>query len=85
MKAGDTVKLIGIPPNLQDDEDLQTRTLFEKCLGQFFVVVAVETVEGVSSPLARLDVGHVLKEESWKHTIWVESEYLERETPDGRF
>ena len=60
MKTGDTVKLIGIP-HLQDDEDLQTRTLFEKCLGQSFVVVAVETIEGVPFPLARLDVGHVLR------------------------
>jgi hypothetical protein len=79
MKAGDTVKLIGIPPGLQDDEDLQTRTLFEKCLGQTFVVIAVESVEGLSNPLAKLDVGHVLQEESWKHTIWVEPEYLELE------
>ena len=57
MKAGDIVKLIGIPPNLQDDEDLKTRTLFEKCLGQSFVVVAVESIEGVPCPLAKLDVG----------------------------
>jgi hypothetical protein len=79
VKAGDIVKLIGIPPNLQDDEDLQTRTLFEKCLGQSFVVVAVETNEGVSSPSVRLDVGHVLREEPWNHTMWVEPEYLEPE------
>jgi hypothetical protein len=59
MKPGDTVKLIGIPPNLQDDEDLQTHTLFQRCLGQSFLVVAVETVEDVESPLARLDMGHV--------------------------
>jgi hypothetical protein len=63
MKAGDTVKLIGIPPNLQDDKDLQTRTLFEKCLGRSFVVVAVESIEGVSYSLAKLDVGYVLGEE----------------------
>jgi len=41
MKAGDTVKLIGIHPNLQDDDELKTRTLFEKCLGQSFVIVEV--------------------------------------------
>ncbi len=32
-------------------------TLFEKCLGQSFVVVAVESIEGVPCPLAKLDVG----------------------------
>jgi len=60
MKAGDTVKLIGIPPNLRDTGDMRTRTLFEKCLGQTFVVVGVESFEGVSYPLAKLDVGHVM-------------------------
>ena len=36
MNTGDKVRLIGIPQNLRDEEDLQTRTLFEKCLEQFF-------------------------------------------------
>jgi hypothetical protein len=34
MKAGDKVVLIGIPPNLPDDEEMRTRELFEKCLGK---------------------------------------------------
>ena len=53
-----------------------TRELFEKCLGRSFVVAEVESVEGVPYPLARLDVGHVLGEEPYMHTIWVELEYL---------
>jgi hypothetical protein len=68
--------LIGVPPKLRDDEDLQTRTLFEKCLGHRFVIVGLENVEGLPYALARLDVGHVLGEEAWRHTIWVEPEYL---------
>ena len=76
MKAGDTVTLIGIPANLQDDEELHTRTLFQKCLGQSFVIAAVESFEGVPFPLARIDVGHILDKPSWEHTIWVEQEYL---------
>jgi hypothetical protein len=79
MKAGDTVKLIGIPPNLPNDEDMPTRALFEKCLGQSFVVVEVESVEGVPYPLAKLNVGHILGEEPWMHTIWVEPDYLHLE------
>ena len=74
MKAGDTAKLIGIPPDLHDDERMQTRALFDKCLGQSFVVAAVESFEGVPFPLARIDVGHVIGEEPWKHTIWVEAD-----------
>ena len=51
--------------------------MFEKCLGQSFVIAAVESFEGVPFPLARIDVGHVVGKESWEHTIWVEQEYLE--------
>jgi hypothetical protein len=81
VKAGDTAKLIGIPPNLRDDEGMQTRALFEECLGQSFVIAAVESFEGVPFPLARIDVGHVIGEEPWKHTIWVEMEYLQLQNP----
>ena len=76
MKAGDTVTLIGIPANLHDDAELQTRADFQQCLGRSFVIAAIETVEGVPFPLARIDVGHVLGKEPWEHTIWVEEEYL---------
>jgi hypothetical protein len=79
MKTGDTVKLIGMPPNVRDDEVLQTRSLFEKCLGHSFVIAAVESFEGVPFPLARIDVGHVIGKEPWEHTNWVEPEHLELE------
>jgi hypothetical protein len=79
MKAGDTVKLIAIPPNLHDDEELQTRTLFERCLGRSFVISAVESFDGVPFPVARIDVGQVIGKELWEHTIWVEREYWEIE------
>jgi len=81
MKAGNTVKLIGIPPDVRDDGVLQTRTLFEKCLGQSFVVVEMESIEGLPYPLAKLDVGHILGKESFMQTIWVEPKYLQVESP----
>jgi hypothetical protein len=56
MKAGDVVKLCGIPPNLKDEGDLPTRTLFEKSLGQLFVVAGVDSVDGVPTPLAVVEV-----------------------------
>jgi len=81
MKAGDTARLIGVPPDAHDDNELKTRTLFEKCLGQSFVISAVESFDGVPFPLARIDVGHVVGKEPWEHTIWVERKYL---AVDGR-
>ena len=71
MKAGDTAKIVGIPPNVRDDEELQTRTLFQKCLGQSFVIAAVESFEGVPFPLARLDSGPCIWQRTLgTYTIW---------------
>ncbi len=55
------------------------RSLFEKCLGQSFVISAVESLDDVPFPLARIEVGQVIGKEPWEHTIWVEREYLELE------
>ena len=67
----------GVPPDIHDDEDLKTRTLFEKCLGQIFSVAELKTVEGLPEQLVQLDVGHVLGRSSYLETIWVEPEYLQ--------
>jgi TonB family protein len=48
MNAYDTVRLISIPPDLHNDEELRTPTLFQKCLGQSFVIAAVESFDVVT-------------------------------------
>lgn len=78
LKIGDSVKLMGIPGDTSDDEDLRTRDLFEKCLGKIFSVAGLETVEGLPYQLLRLNVGQILGEAPELQTIWVEPEYLER-------
>ena len=80
MKVGDTVRLIGIPPGLSDDDELRTRSLFEKCLGKSFRIVELETVEGLSYKLVKLNVGQVLGKSDYLDSIWVEPEYLKIET-----
>jgi hypothetical protein len=77
MKIGDKVKVVGIPPDVHDHDDLKTRSLFEKCMGKVFQVEGLEKVEGLDHPLVRLDVGHVVGKNSWEHTIWVEPEFVE--------
>jgi hypothetical protein len=74
MKAGDKIEVVGIPPGLLDKNDLNTRSLFEKCVGKTFEVVAIENVEGLDVHLLQLDVGRVSDVEPWEHTI---SEYVE--------
>ena len=81
VRIGDKVRLIGVPPNIHDGERLQTRPLFEKCLGQTFTVAGLETVEGLPYQLVRLDVGHILGQAPYLETIWVEPEYLELVAP----
>lgn len=73
------MRLIGIPSDVRDDEELPTRTLFEKCLGKIFTVEDVESVEGLHQQLAKLEVGHVLGKPSYTHAIWVEEEFLQIE------
>jgi hypothetical protein len=79
LKIGDTVRLIGIPPDAHDGEELGTRTLFEKCLGRTFTVAGLETVEGLPYRLVQLDVGHILGQDPYLQKIWVEPEYLQLE------
>jgi len=79
LKIGDKVRLVGIPPGLQDDPELRTRTLFEKCLGKTFAIIALEDVDGLQAPLIRLDVGHIVGEAPYGQTIWVEPRYLQIE------
>jgi hypothetical protein len=79
VKAGAIVKLIAIPADLKDYRELQTRTLFERCLGKRFPIVALETVDGLPYQLVRLDVGHILGEPTYNQTIWVEPKYLQLE------
>jgi hypothetical protein len=81
MKPGDTVRLLAIPPDVRNDRELQTRTLFEKCLGKTFPIAGLETVDGVPYQLVRLDVGHILGEPPYNQTNWVEAEYLQLENP----
>jgi hypothetical protein len=76
VKVGDKVKLVGIPPDTRDREDMQTRTLFKRCLGRVFKVTELEHLEGLLYPLARLAFGHVVGKKRYSEVIWVEPEFL---------
>ena len=76
FKPGDWVRIIEIPPNLADDEDMKTRTLFQMCVGKIFRVEDVEQTEGPL--LLELHVGRMLGRENYTEVIWIEPEYVER-------
>ena len=70
MKIGDLVVITGVPSALPDG--MGTRELFEKCLGRTFAVV------GFDNGLVELEVGEVLGEPSYMHSIWIEPYHLAR-------
>jgi hypothetical protein len=77
MDVGDRMRVTGVPPDLKDDDNLQTRSLFQKCVGKTFVVAGIEQPEGLPHRLLRLDVGNVVGKQPYLHTIWIEQEFVE--------
>jgi hypothetical protein len=68
MKVGDLVVVTQVPGELPDG--MGTKELFEKCLGRTFAIV------DFSNGLAQLEVGEVLGEPSYMHSIWIEPSCL---------
>ena len=68
MNIGDLVVITGIPSTLPDG--MGTRELFAKCLGRTFAIV------GFENGLVELEVGEVLGEPSYMHSIWIEPYHL---------
>jgi hypothetical protein len=58
----------GVPSALPDG--MGTRELFEKCLGRTFPIA------GFENGLVELQVGEVLGEPSYMHSIWIEPCHL---------
>jgi|GEM_PF-2101161 len=77
MKVGDWVRVVGVPHDVVDKDGINTRTIFEKCVGRFFRVEAIEQVDGLAYPLIELHVGRVLGYENYNDSVWIEPEYLE--------
>ena len=68
MKIGDLVVITGVPGALPDG--MGTRELFEKCLGRTFAIA------GFEKGFVELEVGEVLGEPSYMHSIWIEPFHL---------
>ena len=71
MKIGDKVRVIGMPFGLLDD-DLKTKTVFERCVGEIF------EVEDFKDGRVELLVGRMMGEPRHIHSIWIEPALLEK-------
>jgi hypothetical protein len=71
MKKGDLVRIVGVPPGLRDEGDLPSKRIFDLCLGRIFPIARFQ------GHLLELEVGHVVGELAYMHSIWIESEFVE--------
>lgn len=71
MKIGDLVRVVSVPPDLRDDSELNTSSLFSLCLGRAFRIIALD------SGLIELHVGGVIGQEPWGHSIFIKPQHVE--------
>ncbi len=75
FKIGDTVRLLGIPPDLPaGDESLPTAAGFKRCVGRQFVIAGFNEIGW-----AEIDVEEVTGNRG--ENIWVETEFLQLTEP----
>ena len=82
MKIGDLVRVIGIPDGLPDN-DMDTKRIFELCVGCAFPVQELTAVEDLEYELIKLHVGAVVGEPDFMHSIWIEPEFVEIVTDEN--
>lgn len=73
MQVGEKVRVVRLPERLPTagGDDLETRRIFELCLGREFPIV------GVLNGLIELEVGEVVGEPAYMHSIWIEPDCVE--------
>jgi len=76
MKTGDKVRVVRIPAELSDNE-LGTKEVFQRCVGRIFPIVNVKVLEETQQRLLELEVGEVVGEPAYMHSIWIEPEFVE--------
>lgn len=77
------MRIVAIPRNLKDDQELGTCSLFEKCLGKTFRAAGFQTVAELPYRLVQLDVGHIVGKAPSLETIWIEPTCLQLDDPDN--
>lgn len=66
MNIGDSVEVVAVPKSLP--AGMGTQALFEACVGRVFPIAGID-----DNGLLELQVGEVVGEESYMHSIWIEA------------
>jgi hypothetical protein len=79
MKVGDKVRVTRVPSikGLRDVEHLPSKTVFERCIGRVFPIIAITPTPENGSVLLELHVGEVMDEPAYMHSVWIEPECVE--------
>lgn len=82
LKIGDKIRVTGIPSDVlsdrYDEEELKTRTVFERCLERVF------PVESFDDNRVELLVGKVMGRPAYEHTIYLEPDFVEFVAKSGK-
>jgi hypothetical protein len=71
MKTGDRTKVVATPAL-----EGETKAIFELCVGRIFPVIGIVPVPEIGSELLELEVGEVVGEPAYVHSIWIEKEFV---------
>lgn len=77
IRLGDFVRVVAIPPdvpqyeNLPSAEEMQTQSVFDRCLGRAF------RIEAFDEERVELLVGTVMKRRAYEHKIYLEPKFIE--------
>jgi hypothetical protein len=78
VRVGDRIRVTGIPPDVRnykedpaDEEKMETKTVFERCLGRKF------RIEDFDDDRVELLVGRVMGRPRYEHSIWLEPQFIE--------
>jgi hypothetical protein len=72
INIGDRIKVVEIPEGLDDE----TKSLFELCVGRILPVVGIVPAPEIASERLELEVGEVLGQPAYMHSIWIERRFV---------
>jgi hypothetical protein len=76
LKRGDKIRVIGVPKGLHDQDDMETKTIFERSCGRTFRIMSFQG-DGVHEDWIKLQAGRVVGEPGYNHSIWIEPGLVE--------
>ncbi len=72
-KIGDLVTVIQVPPDLRDDPELKTKTVFKTCLGKTYAIQGFDQYGHLELAVGK-DIDNLVG--GYMNTVWIEPEFV---------